>query len=388
MTSRHEQARELQDWMVEQRRHLHRHPEVGLELPDTHDYLERSLRDLGLIPERHDQSGLTIAIPGTEPNGTTAVLRADMDALPITERSGVEFPSTRDGAMHACGHDLHMAMMLGAASALVDVPPRRNVVLAFQPGEESDHGALRTLEHENLRLGSSATAFAIHVHATLPAHTVNHTHDVFMAYGDWFRVDYSGPGGHAAVPEDAGNPIEAAARFVLASGRLTEELARQEHLVATVTESLIGNSVNVIPASGSLRGTLRSLSPDHRDRLISGLRTAATDTAAEAGVSAEFVLIEGYPAVRNNADYVDRMLARLGQTLDDGLLVPMARPSMVIEDFAYFLQRWPGAMVYLGANVAGHSSFNHSDDVLYDESVLATGATMLLEAADGFSATD
>jgi hippurate hydrolase len=306
-----------------------------------------------------------------------------MDALPITERSGVDFESDRPGAMHACGHDLHMAMLLGAARAFGDHPPRRDVVLAFQPGEESDRGALKVLEHDNLQLGD-ASAFAIHVHATQPAHSVRYTRDVFMAFGDWFQVDFSGPGGHAATPEDAGNPVEAAAWFVLAARTLTEQLAREEHVVASVTESLIGNAVNVIAASGRLRGTIRTLSAGQRERLISGLTEAASAAAADAGVTATFELTEGYPAVRNDGAYVDRMLARFGEVLGPEQLTPMERPSMVIEDFAYFLQKWPGAMVYLGANVPGHRSFNHSDDVVYDEAVMATGATMLLEAGDGF----
>jgi hippurate hydrolase len=379
-----EQAAGLQDWMVEQRRILHQHPEVGLDLPDTHAHIDDVLRSCGLTPERHDQAGLTVALAGTDPDGSTSVLRADMDALPIAERSGVAFESERPGAMHACGHDLHMAMLLGAARVFADHPPRRDVVLAFQPGEESDRGALKVLEHDNLQLGADTSAFAIHVHATQPAHSVHFTHDVFMAYGDWFQVDFSGPGGHAATPEDAGNPVEAAARFVLAARTLTEQLARDEHVVASVTESLIGNAVNVIAASGRLRGTIRTLSAGQRERLISGLTEAASTAAADSGVTATFELTEGYPAVRNDSAYVDRMVARLGEVFGPEQLTPMERPSMVIEDFAYFLLKWPGAMVYLGANVPGHRSFNHSDDVVYDEAVMTTGATMLLEAGDGF----
>ena len=381
--SRLEQAAGELDWMIDLRRRLHRQPEVGLSLPDTHDTVDAVLRDMGLRAERHDSAGLTVGIAGTDPDGTTVVLRADMDALPVTERSGVEFSSERHGAMHACGHDLHMSMLLGAARVMTSHPPRRDVVLAFQPGEESDRGALRTLEHTNLRL-DTAVAFAIHVHATQPAHTIHVSRDVFMAYGDWFGVTFTGPGGHAARPESAGNPIEASARFVLSAIQLVEELDREEHVVATVTESLIGNSVNVIPAGGSLRGTIRTLSAGQRERVTSGLRRALAAAAASTGVTAELELIEGYPAVINDADYVDAMTNRLLELFGPDLVVAMTHPSMVIEDFSYFLQRWPGAMVYLGAQVPGHDSFNHSDDVVYDEAVLSTGATLFLEAADGF----
>ena len=377
-------ARSAQDWMVDIRRHLHRHPEVGLELPDTHQFLHEQLRELGFDVEMHPESGLTVRVPGHAPDGVTSVLRADMDALPVLENSGVDFASERPGAMHACGHDLHMAMLLGAARVMADRPPRRDTVLAFQPGEESDRGALRTLEHRNLDLSGPATAFAIHVNAVLPAHSVNYRHGTFMAFGDWFRVDYRGEGGHASQPASTGNPIEAASWFVSGVRELTERLARDEYVVATVTECQMGNTVNVIPAHGHLRGTLRTLSPAQRERLIDGLRAITAEAGQQARVAGELELHEGYPALVNDAAYVDTMLRSLSGTGLGAHLQEMSEPSMVIEDFAYFLHRWPGAMVYLGANVAGHTAFNHSADVVFDEDVLATGAALMLAAADGF----
>jgi hippurate hydrolase len=308
-----------------------------------------------------------------------------MDALPVQERSGVAFGSERAGVMHACGHDLHMAMLLGAARVLAEKPPRRDAVLAFQPGEESDRGAVRTLEHRNLASLTDATAFAIHVNAVQTAHTITYRRGTFMAYGDWFRVDFRGEGGHASQPESTGNPIEAGAWLVRDLGDLVERLSRDEYLVATVTESLMGNTVNVIPAHGSLRGTLRTLSGQQRTRLIEGLRTITGTSAERARVTGEFQLLEGYPAVSNDTEYVEALIRTLTLHGLGDRLHEMERPSMVIEDFAYFLHRWPGAMVYLGANVPGHTSFNHSDDVVFDESVMVTGAALLLMAADGFT---
>lgn len=369
--------------MVETRRHLHENPEVGLDLPDTHAFLDERLHDLGFDVETHPSSGLTVRIPGTAPDGVTSVLRADMDALPVTEDTGLPFSSRRPGAMHACGHDLHMAMLLGAATALSENAARRDTVLAFQPGEESDRGALKTLEHRNLRL-SRATAFAIHVNAVLPAHSINYRRGTFMAHGDWFRLEYRGQGGHASQPQSAGNPIEAGAHFVTAVHALVDELTRDEYVVATVTESQMGNTVNVIPAEGRLRGTLRTLSPQQRERLIAGMRNLAEESADRTGIDWDFEVLEGYPATVNDAGYVDAMLSAVADEFA-GQWQEMPHPSMVIEDFSYFLQRWPGAMVYLGANVPGHTAFNHCADVVFDEEVLTTGAALLLAAADGFS---
>ena len=379
MVDRWGQAAALQDWMRGHQQALHQEPEVGLELPDTHAYLVAALHDLGLQAQVHPGAGVTVDVPGTT-SGRPVVLRADMDALPVVERSGVAHPSRRDGAMHACGHDLHMAMLLGAAACLAEEPPGRRTVLVFQPGEETDRGAVPTLaQHAALAL-DDAEAFAIHVHATWPAHTVHLRPGTFMAYGDWFRVDYRGPGAHASQPHLAGNPVVAASELV---GRLrssVSELAREEHLVATVTESSIGNTVNVIATDGRLRGTLRTLSRERREALHAELERLVLATAAEAGVEADLTVTEGYPAVLNDEAYVDRVRASIGTRAE---VVEMTMPSMVIEDFAYFLQRWPGAMVYLGAQVPGRNAFNHAADANFDDGVLATGAALHLLAADG-----
>ncbi len=365
--------------MTAHRRALHEDPEVGLALPDTHAYLAEALRDLGLEPQVHPGAGVTVELAGTT-TGRPVVLRADMDALPVDERSGVEYASRRAGAMHACGHDLHMAMLLGAAACLVEAPPARRTVLVFQPGEETDRGAVPTLaQHASLAL-SEAETFAIHVHATWPANTVHLRPGTFMAFGDWFMIDYRGPGAHASQPHLAGNPVVAASELV---GRLrsrVSEMAREEQLVATVTESLIGNTVNVIPTEGRLRGTMRSLSATQRNALHAELEHLAHATAAATGVEARVSITEGYPAVVNDADYIDRVRAAVG---DRAEVLDMTDPSMVIEDFAYFLHRWPGAMVYLGAQVPGQHAFNHAAAAVFDETVLRTGAALHLLAADG-----
>ena len=369
--------------MAAHQRALHEEPEVGLALPDTHAYVAEVLRGLGLEPQVHPGAGVTVEVAGTTA-GRPVVLRADMDALPVTERSGLDHPSRRAGAMHACGHDLHMAMLLGAAACLVEAPPARHTVLVFQPGEETDRGAVPTLaRHASLAL-DDAEAFAIHVHATWAAHTVHLRSGTFMAYGDWFQVDYRGPGAHASQPHLAGNPVVAASELVIQLQASVAELARDEHLVATVTESSIGNTVNVIATEGRLRGTLRSLTATRRDTVHALLERLAHDTGAATGVDVRVSITEGYPAVVNDEGYVERIRAAVG---DRAPVVEMSDPSMVIEDFAYFLQRWPGAMVYVGAQVPGHDAFNHAAAAVFDVAVLQTGAALHLLAADGMSAS-
>ena len=365
------------------RRHLHRHPEIGLDLPGTHEYVGGVLADLGLDVERHESAGLTARVAGSSPDGVVSVLRADMDALPIEELSGVDFGSIVPGAMHACGHDLHMAMLLGAAKVMTARPPLRDTVLVFQPGEEADRGAVATLQHENLQITGPATAFAIHVHAQEPVGTILHRGGTFMAAGDWFTVDVTGPGGHASQPHLVGNPIDAAADLTVGLHSIVADLEKEEPAVVTVTECQMGNTVNVIPAHGRMRGTIRTLSPEARSGVLAEMAALAEEIASRRSLDVAVTVHEGYPAVVNDDYYVDALVGRLRQTEMRDLLRPMPAASMVIEDFAYFLQRWPGAMVYLGANVEGCTAFNHADNVQYDERAFPIGAALHLEAADG-----
>jgi hippurate hydrolase len=381
VTDRMDQARSMTNWIRAHRRALHQMPEIGLELPNTQDYIATTLRDLGLEPEVHPGAGVTAHIPGRSP-GTATVLRSDMDGLPVTEHTGLEFAAD-NGAMHACGHDLHMAMLLGAAACLVESPGLHDTVLAFQPGEEGYRGAVPLLtSHANLQI-EDAEAFAIHVHATWNAGTVYHRTGPFMASGDAFQVTFNGPGGHGGQPHLVGNPIAAIADVVSRLRTAVAQLNTTEFVVATVTQVAAGTTGNVIPAEGTMRGTIRTLSPGQRELLIGRLQRISADAATETGLGVDVELREGYPVTVNDPNY----LARLVRVLDEtGIRAEeMSAPSTVTEDFSYFLQRWPGAMVFLGAQVPGHTSFNHAHDAVFDEDVLPLGAALHLLAADGLT---
>ena len=357
--------------MVADRRHLHQHPEVGIDLPDTHQFVRQRLEDMGWSVEGEAGVGLAVSIPGTDPTKRAVVFRADMDALPVVEDTGEEFSSLRPGAMHACGHDLHTAALLGFAADCVDNPPERDVVLAFQPGEESHRGALKTLQLPALDI-DQADVFALHVNAVLPPGTYAYTTGVFMAYGDWFEVSFSGAGGHASAPERVGNPIRAGAHFAEALVSLAQRLSRPtSRAVATVTEFLSGNTVNVIPTRAGLRGTLRSVDEAVRGELHRGLEALAREAADRHRVSVEVTITDGYPAVVNSEEFVTALVSEASGVVE-GQFHEMDHPSMVIEDFSYFLHRWPGAMVYVGASVGDNPTFNHSATARFSEDALAS----------------
>ncbi len=363
---------ELFERMRRHRQHLHQHPEVGLELPDTHSYIEEQLLQLGYKPEHIPAAGLTVSIEGSGSNPVPLIMRSDMDALPVEESSGESVVSARKGAMHACGHDLHMAMLLGVADFFSCNVPDRDLILAFQPGEESDRGALETLKHHNLGV-EKAECFALHVNSVLPAGEIYFSRDIFMAHGDWFEIELNGEGGHASAPERVGNPIRAGAQIEEQLVEVAKKLsAPDSRVVATVTEFLSGNTVNVIPTSAKLRGTIRTVSHSQRDELHAEMGDLVKRTSKETGLEGRLTIHEGYPAVECDGEFVDRVLETLASAGLGGFR-KMDHPSMVIEDFSYFLRRWPGAMMYLGASTRPNAAFNHSAKATFDERVMTKG---------------
>lgn len=362
----------VQNSMVLHRRHLHAHPEVGIELPRTHEYVANVLTSLGLSAEVIPGSGVSTRISGTNKDLKPIIFRADMDALPIIEDSDDEYRSTNQGAMHACGHDLHTATLLGIAEDLASNSPMRDVILAFQPGEEADRGAKQTLKHKNLQIDDAET-FAVHVNAVLPTGQISYSKDVFMAFGDWFELTIEGPGGHASAPERAGNPIQFGSQFEEGVVRIAKELSTDSsRVVATVTEFLSGNTVNVIPTTGSLRGTVRTVSIGQREQLHRLMHSLSEELTARLGLSAQLTITEGYPAVVSDRKFIESFLTTAERNAYSSKLVEMNEPSMVIEDYSYFLHKWPGAMVYVGAAIGEKPSFNHSASAKFNERAMDT----------------
>jgi amidohydrolase len=378
------EAADSVDQAVDLRRRIHRHPEIGLDLPVTQEILLDSLDGLGLEISTGTATTSVVAVMDGGQPGPVTLLRADMDALELPEDTGLEFASTIDGRMHACGHDAHVAMLVGAARLLTS---RRSevggrVVFMFQPGEEG-HGGARVMLDEGLldAHGSIDRAFAIHVTPTLPSGVVACRAGTMMASCDEFRVTVTGRGGHASMPHDAADPVPVACEMVTAlQAMVTRVVPAFDPAVLTVTRIHTGTAFNVIPEVAVCEGTIRSVSDPSRDLAIAGLRRVAEHVAAAHGCEAEVELMEDthYPVTVNDDLAAARTLDVARQLIGSDRVQRMPSPVMGAEDWSYVLQRIPGSMAFLGAAPPGvaRPAPNHSNRMVIHERAMVTGIAL------------
>jgi amidohydrolase len=381
-----EEARAELDGAIALRRTIHRHPELGLVLPRTQAAVREALDGLGLeITTGRATTSVTARLKGARP-GPTILLRADMDALPMREDTGLPYASEVDGAMHACGHDAHTAMLVGAARVLA----RRRASLAgdvlfmFQPGEEGYHGA-RVMIEEGLLDGAAPPtgAFALHVAHRHAAGVISTRRGPAMASGDTIQVVVRGQGGHASAPHDCLDPIPIACEIVQAFQTLvTRRVNAFDPAVLTIAKIEAGSTRNVIPETATLLGTVRTVSETTRERVLAGVRRVAEGIAVAHGATAEVAITPGYPVTVNDADFAGFVLDTARDLLGADHVREMGHPIMGSEDFSYVLQRVPGAMVNIGTRPdSGPAYPNHSNRMLVNESALAAGIAMHVAVA-------
>ena len=385
------------DRTIDLRRRLHREPEIGLHLPRTQEMVLEAFADLPVeITTGTSTSSVVAVLRGARP-GQSYLLRGDMDALPVHEDTGLPFASQNAGAMHACGHDTHVAMLLGAARLLAE---RRDeltgqVVFMVQPGEEGFHGARYMLEEGLLDVVPGAPvsgAFALHISSTLESGSVNVRPGPMMAAADQWRMVVRGRGGHASEPHAAADPIPVAAEIVLAlQTMVTRRVDVFDPAVVTVARIEAGSTNNVIPDTAFLEGTIRTLSERNRAEVVTAVRRVATHIGAAHGLEVEFVHEEGYPVTVNDAGVAAQVLEAAAELLGPRAGVLSPAPLMGAEDFSYVLETVPGAMAFLGACPPGEDPAtappNHSNLVVFDEEPLPAGvalyARMALQALAG-----
>jgi hippurate hydrolase len=386
-----EEARGLLDETVELRRRLHRQPEIGLDLPATQSAILDALEPLGLQMTTGDSTTSVVAtIEGDKP-GPTVLLRADMDALPLDEDSGIDYPSEVDGTMHACGHDAHSAMLVTAAKMLAarKAEIAGKVLLMFQPGEEGFFGAKYMID-EGLLDAKPAAAFAIHVRGTDAVGKLTSRPGPIMASADRVLIELRGMGGHASTPHMARDPVPAAAQIITASHALiTRNIDPFDPAVLTITQMEAGRAYNVIPERVRLAGTLRTFSATTRSRVIEELDLIVRQVAAAHGLEGSAELTDGYPTTVNDESSVDFIEETCEEVLGGGVFTRMKSPSMGAEDFSYVLEQVPGAMVFLGCMPeklpdGGPPAMNHSNRFVVDEDCLPVGVALHVGAALGY----
>ncbi len=385
-------AREIFPEIVELRRKLHQIPERGNHTPKTRELVLEALAGLPLEVKLHQNtSGIVGVLRGDRP-GPATLLRADMDALPITEETQLEFASHHEGFMHACGHDLHTAMLVGAARLLSD---RRShlsgtILFMFQPGEEGFAGARFMLEEGLLETVEErpSGAFAIHVNSWTPPGAVMHRSGPLLASDDRIEITVRGKGGHASAPFLSYDPIPVAAEIVMATETaVTRRINVHDPGVITFANVTAGTTHNVIPETAVLIGTVRALSDQTREELHALLRRITPNIAAAHGMEADLEITMGYPVTFNDVQHTEHVDRVARQTLGESAVSWMQEPFMGSEDWGFVLREVPGTMSFLGACPPDTDPADtpglHSSRVVFDEESMVAG--MALHTAVGLS---
>lgn len=383
------EARELLPRAVALRRRIHSQPELGLDLPNTAQAVVDSLQGVDVqIARGPSTSGMIVTLKGTKPgagNGRTVLLRADMDALPMPEDTGLDFASQVPGRMHACGHDAHTAMLVQAVHLLyrhrAELPG--TVKFMFQPGEEGWAGARRMIEDRLLDAEPKPTAaFALHIFPDYKAGTFVGRAGAMMASATYWSITVKGKGGHASAPTTTIDPIPVAFEIGLAlHAMVTRRIDVFDPVVLTCAKVTAGTTNNVIPETAELAGTVRSISEAARETAMKGLERVATHVAAAHLCQVEIVQRQGYPVTLNDDRFVALARSVATDLCGDGGFTERKAPLMGAEDFSYVLQRMPGCMFLLGVRPENHADGDmiascHSNKMMLNEDAMAAGIAM------------
>ncbi|HEY7175682.1 MAG TPA: M20 family metallopeptidase [Micromonosporaceae bacterium] len=382
---------EFREEIIALRRELHRDPEIGLQLPRTQRRIVDALAGLPLeVTLGRELTSVVGLLRGGRP-GPTVLLRGDMDALPVQEETGLEYASQVTGAMHACGHDLHMAVLVGAAKLLCemreDMPG--NVIFMFQPGEEGPGGAEPMIAEGLLEVAGehAAAAYTLHVISGADRNGLfTSRRGSFMAAADCIKVVVRGAGGHGSTPHRAKDPIPAACEMVTAMETyVTRNIDIWDPVVVTVGQFHSGTVDNVIPANAMFDATVRSFSPESRAKISDGLMQVVRGIADAHGLGVDINYEWGYPVTVNNDDEAEFAAATVRELFGDDRFEWMENPNAGSEDFSYVLQQVPGAYLNLGACPPEldpeTAPMNHSPFARYDDAVVPDGAVLLAELA-------
>jgi hippurate hydrolase len=366
--------------IVALRRNIHREPELGFDTKKTAEKVLSALEGLPLdIQTGVAENGIVATLRGAD-DGPTVGLRADMDALPIHEETGLPFASEVDGKMHACGHDGHTSMLVGAAHALSGMRDRLNgsVKFFFQPAEEGGGGG-KVMVEEGVA-DDVDSIFALHLWPGLPFGTAATKAGPIMAAADAFEMTVRGRGGHGAFPHQTVDAIAMAAQIVTALQTVvSREVDPVEPAVVTVGEIGAGSAFNIIPETARLGGTVRTLNEDLRRQMPGRIEEIARGVAGGMRGDAALEYRFSYPVTRNDEYAARRALGVIEALFGEGNTLELPNPSMGGEDFAFFLEKIPGAFIWLG--VGEDVSFLHTPTFAFDEAILPLGSALFVALA-------
>lgn len=385
-------AREIMPAVVALRREIHRFPEQGLHLPETTRRTREALAGLDVeIAEGTRTSGLMVTLRGAQ-QGPTILLRGDMDALPMPEDTDLPFKSQNEGSMHACGHDAHTAMLVGAVHILHKHRERLNgtVKFMFQPGEEGHHGAREMILDGMLDVPPvPQAAFAIHISPNVPLGVIASRPGPLLAAADRLEVFIKGKGGHASAPHMTRDPVPVACEIVTAlQSFVTRRIDAFDPVILTITQLDAGSAVNVIPEEVRLRGTLRSFSAKSRKAAQEGLVRVAEGIARTHEMEATINIEQGYNVTKNDVAFEAFAAKVTRDLLGERGYMPLPTPIMGAEDFSYVLERMPGCMMFLGVTPEGqthdHAHACHSNRMMLNEDAMVNGVALHCAIADAY----
>ena len=384
------EAQSLLPDIIDLRRRIHANPELGNDLPETTAAVLDAISGLDLeIRKSERTTGIVATLQGAKP-GRRILLRGDMDALPMPEDNDLTFASKNPGVMHACGHDSHTAMLVGAAKVLKQHQNELagSVDFFFQTGEEGFFGAREALEEGLFDAPNSPDAvFALHITPLLDAGVFTGRPGPLLAAADTFEMTVRGKGGHASMPHDCLDPIPVACEIVQAFQTfVTRRVPAFDPIVLTTTKIEAGTTTNVIPEVANVLGTIRSTSEKSRALAHEGLDRLATKIGEAHEMEVEFEISQGYPVTVNEGAFTEFAAQTVRELFGENAYRPMRSPMMGAEDFSYLLQRFPGAMLFLGVKPEDPSLAApcHSNRMILNESAMAHGAALHAQVARNF----
>ena len=381
-----EAAEQLKEELLQIRRTIHQNPEAGPSLPHTKEFVMKKLEEYGYQPEEICESGIVAILEGGKP-GKTILLRADMDALSIQEKAPVSFAS-ENGKMHACGHDMHATMLLGAAKLLMEHREEieGKVKLVFQPDEEGFTGAKAMLNAGVLENPSVDAGLALHVNSGTPSGMVLCGMGTCMAGCTLFRIQVKGTGCHGAMPETGVDPINIAAHIYLSLQEIiAREVAPTKPSVVTIGKFVGGKAPNIIPGEVVMEGTIRTLDRELSEQIFQRIQDISTQTAALFRGEAEVTEIASAPPLINDKEMVKEMAGYVGELVDPSKVIVFEQGGMGSEDFASYTYEIPCSYLLVGAGIPQENELfgkpMHNECVVFNEDILPLGSAIYAYSA-------